>query len=85
MLEVSVRPTSKATAMAEIRRTLRPGTVVFVGDDRSDEGVFAGLQEGDLAVKVGAGDTLAAHRLRSPADVVEMLRALADSLSSGAA
>lgn len=85
VLEVSVRPTSKATAMAEIRRTMRPATVVFVGDDRSDEGVFAELQEGDLSVKVGEGDTLAEHRLRSPADVVEMLRALADALSSGGA
>jgi trehalose 6-phosphate phosphatase len=81
VLEVSVRPTSKASAMADIRRTLRPATVVFVGDDRSDEGVFSVMQQDDLAVKVGPDETVAAHRLQSPADVVVMLQALADAVS----
>lgn len=82
VLEVSVRPTNKASAMAAVRRTLRPATVVFIGDDRSDEGVFATMQPDDIAVKVGPEDTLAEHRLRSPADVVVMLRTLADAMST---
>lgn len=82
VLEVSVRPTSKASAMADIRSTLRPATVVFVGDDRSDEGVFAGLGHDDIGVKVGPDDTIAAYRLASPAHVVVMLQLLADAGST---
>ena len=69
--------------MADIRRAMRPATVVFVGDDRSDEGVFAGLGHDDIGVKVGPDDTIAPHRLASPAHVVVMLRLLADAASSG--
>jgi len=83
VLEVSVRPTSKASAMVDLRRTLRPATVVFVGDDRSDEAVFAGLRHDDIAVKVGPDETIATHRLASPTDVIVMLQLLADAVSSG--
>ncbi len=80
VLEVSVRATSKATAMADLRRLLSPAAVVFAGDDRSDEGVFAQLGAGDVSVKVGADETVAAHRLASPADVVTMFARFAELL-----
>ncbi len=41
--------------------------VSFVGDDITDEDVFAALGAGDLGVRVGAGTTSARRRLRDPA------------------
>ena len=55
---------------------LHPATVVFVGDDESDEHVMEHLEPGDVGVKVGGGDTAASHRLPSPFEVVEFLTAL---------
>lgn len=82
VLEVAVRATTKATAMADLRRLLDPATVVFIGDDRSDEGVFASLTADDVAVKVGVDESVAWRRLRGPDDVVRMLSRLADLLAA---
>ena len=42
------------------------------------------LGEGDLGIKVGAGETAASHRVASPADVVEVLSVLAQLRRAGA-
>jgi trehalose-phosphatase len=82
--EVAVRSTTKVDAVAELRRRMDPSSVVFLGDDQSDELVFASFAEltADardrvVGVKVGPGDSVAAHRLRAPVDVVEFLQSLA--------
>jgi trehalose 6-phosphate phosphatase len=74
VLEVFARRASKGEAL----RTLRgdAATVVFVGDDVTDEHAFATLRPGDVAIKVGDADTIAAHRLRDPAAVQAFLDAL---------
>jgi len=82
VLEVAVRPTSKVTAVARLRDELRPDAVVFVGDDASDERVFAELGPRDLAVKAGPGATHASHRLATPRDVVAFAAALAERRGS---
>ena len=41
VVELLTRATSKALAIAELRDELGAGAVVFVGDDRTDEEVFA--------------------------------------------
>jgi trehalose 6-phosphate phosphatase len=80
VFEVAVRHVTKAGALADLRSRLSPCTVLFVGDDRSDETAFAELGDGDVGVKVGVGPTAARWRLATPADVVEMLRRLAERL-----
>lgn len=77
VLEVAVRPTSKVDAFGRLRLRLEPATTMYIGDDHSDERVFESLSEPDLAIKVGPGPTVAAHRLAAPADVVRFLLALA--------
>ncbi|MBI5088514.1 MAG: trehalose-phosphatase [Actinobacteria bacterium] len=81
--EVVVRAVTKVDAVAELRRRLDPASMVFVGDDRSDELVFASFAaaaEADranlISVKVGTGPSVATHRLRSPDDTVAFLEAL---------
>lgn len=79
VLEVAVRPASKVDAFGQLRQRLEPATTIYIGDDHSDERVFQSLAPSDLAIKVGPGPTVAAHRLTAPDDVVTFLLALARS------
>ena len=82
VVELMARPTSKAIAVEALRRELDVSRVVFVGDDRTDEEVFAGLGRGDVSVRVGPGDTIAHHRLAGPDAVLAWLELLADQAAS---
>jgi trehalose 6-phosphate phosphatase len=84
--EVVVRETTKVHALDELRARLDPASVVFVGDDHSDELVFASFVPGGshaqavptIGVKVGVEPSVAAHRLRSPDDVLTFIHALVE-------
>jgi trehalose-phosphatase len=76
VVELLTRATSKARAVAELRDEIGAGAVVFVGDDRTDEEVFAALGDGDCAIRVGPGETAARHRLAGPPEVLRFLEAL---------
>ncbi|MET0146115.1 MAG: trehalose-phosphatase [Ilumatobacteraceae bacterium] len=80
VVELLTRATSKAVAIAELRAELSVASVVFVGDDRTDEEVFADLGPGDCAIRVGRGATAARHRLAGPPEVLAFLDALAARL-----
>ncbi len=77
VVELLARPTSKADAVAALRRERGATTVVFLGDDHTDEDVFAALDPHDVAVRVGPGASRARYRLPDPAAVVAFLTALA--------
>jgi trehalose 6-phosphate phosphatase len=79
-LEVAIRPASKHPAVERLRAETGAATVVYVGDDMTDEDVLVGLQPSDIGVKVGDLPSVAPFRLDSPADVVKMLDELADRL-----
>ena len=81
VVELMARTTSKAGAIAELRRRVGAASVVFAGDDRTDEEVFAGLGPGDLPVRVGPGSTCARYRLPQPTDVLDWLRLVLLDLS----
>ncbi|MFN8078853.1 MAG: trehalose-phosphatase [Kineosporiaceae bacterium] len=77
VLEVSVSSATKGTALRRLRERLAipPGGVVYLGDDVTDEAAFAVLDQaaGDVAIKVGEGMSLAAHRLSGPEAVADVL------------
>jgi trehalose 6-phosphate phosphatase len=77
---LAVREASKAAAIAEMRSEVGAAAVSFIGDDITDEDVFAALGPGDLGVRVGAGRTSARRRLRHPGDVLTFVRRLASGL-----
>ena len=59
----------------------RRGSVVFVGDDRTDEEVFEALGEAGCSIRVGPGATAARHRLAGPHEVLAFLHELTRQLS----
>ena len=82
VVELAARAASKAAAIADMRSEVGAAAVSFVGDDITDEDVFAALGAGDLGVRVGAGQTSARRRLRDPDDVLTFVRHLAAALGA---
>lgn len=76
VVEMAVVETSKGVALQQLRAAMGAAAVLYVGDDVTDESVFAVLQPGDVGVKVGPGETGAAYRLDGPPDVTELLQLL---------
>lgn len=68
---------NKGDAVLKIARAANAGRrIVFVGDDRTDEDVFALLRPRGVTVKVGPGPTAARFRVRRQEDVVGLLEFL---------
>jgi trehalose 6-phosphate phosphatase len=80
VVELAARPASKAVAIAEMRTEAGAAAVSFVGDDITDEDVFAALGPSDLGVRVGEGKTSAKRRLRDPATVLTFVRRLSAAI-----
>jgi trehalose 6-phosphate phosphatase len=66
----------KGTVVADLRIRVGAGAVAFVGDDVTDEHVFAVLGPEDVGVKVGQGSTLARFCVDRQTDVGPLLRSL---------
>lgn len=70
VLDLAVTDMNKGIALDRMRGD---AAVFFAGDDVTDETAFARLRPGDVGVKVGDGDTAAAHRVPDPATLAELL------------
>lgn len=79
VLEFAVISTDKGEAIDILREQYEATTVVFFGDDVTDEKAFRRLRDADVGVKVGPGETLARFRIGSPEDVATALRQLVDA------
>jgi len=77
ILEFAVRHVTKGDAIARLRDLHGADAVFFAGDDVTDEDAFRVLGAGDVGVKVGEGETLAAHRVADPAALTDVLKQLA--------
>ena len=74
VVEVRLRGISKARAARHVREALEgAGTIVAIGDDRTDEDLFAALPE-SLTIKVGEGPTAARYRLADVPAVLQFLQ-----------
>jgi trehalose 6-phosphate phosphatase len=67
VLDLSVMRTSKGTALDLLRERHSADAVLFAGDDVTDETALTRLRPGDVGIKVGDGETAAAHRVADPA------------------
>lgn len=73
VLEAPLRQADKGTALQELRSELGSKTVLYAGDDVTDEYAFAALSPADFTVKVGGGRSAARFRLPNPDAVAEFL------------
>jgi trehalose 6-phosphate synthase/phosphatase len=75
---IEFRPSgpSKALAVAHLLAGDAPPLIVAVGDDRTDEDMFAALPPSGIAVHVGPASSRATYRLRDWRSVRQLLRDL---------
>lgn len=70
----------KGTALRQLRALTHGAesrvTMLFVGDDVTDEAGFESLEEGDVGIKIGPGPTAAGFALDGQEQVTPMLRQL---------
>jgi len=79
VLEFSIRPATKGSAIRWLRQATGATATFYAGDDVTDEDAFAVLGADDVGVKVGAGPTLAPFRVRDCAEFATLLGVLADA------
>ncbi len=75
VVELTVLEANKGNALVDLARATSSDATLYLGDDVTDERAFAALdpQSGDLTVKVGEGETVAAQRVPDPESVVALL------------
>jgi trehalose-phosphatase len=73
VVELSLIGTDKGEAVGALRVQASASAVLYLGDDITDENVFAQLHGPDVGIKIGPGRTLAAHRVDQPIDAVRIL------------
>jgi trehalose-phosphatase len=76
VVELSVVHANKGDSIRRLRQEVGASAVVFLGDDVTDEDVFATLAGPDLGIKVGDGDTHAAQRIADTDQVAQVLAKL---------
>jgi trehalose-phosphatase len=79
VIELSVVPTNKGTAVDLLRTQMSASAVLFIGDDVTDENAFANLHGPDIGIKVGPGETLATFRVADPVEVARVLALLLET------
>ncbi len=77
VIEMSTRPLDKGSALQSLIDADPARRVLFAGDDVTDESAMAVLRPTDVSIKVGAGASLARHRVPDPGAMVEVLALLA--------
>lgn len=82
VVEIVVGHGDKGSAIAAMRERWEADSVVFFGDDVTDESVFVTLGPDDVGVKVGPGPTAARYRVGDPAEVADALGLLLGALRS---
>lgn len=79
VIELLLRDENKGKAIGKLRSGLGADSVVYLGDDTTDEDVFTILSEADVGIRVGPEPTAADYRIGSQADVAEVFRVIAEA------
>jgi len=79
VVEVRARGVNKGRVVGRVTEGMAPGTrVVAVGDDRTDEDLFAALPPDGIAIHAGGKESRAGYRVNGPAEVRQFLASLLD-------
>lgn len=80
VVELLARAASKGDALLQLAERLERSPIVYLGDDVTDEDAFRTMSDADVSIRVGPGESAAAHRLSGPADVAEFVSLLASPI-----
>ena len=80
VLELAVTDADKGAALVRLRGELGADAVLYLGDDVTDEDAFRALGDDGVTIKVGDGDTVAAHRVPDLDGVRAVLERLVTAL-----
>lgn len=83
VLEMAVTQASKGSALLDLAGEVGAETIVYAGDDVTDERAFELLREHDVGIKVGDGATTAGHRVADEREVLEVLHHLLAARTDG--
>lgn len=78
IVEYAFRHEGKDTALVALRAQTGATAVLFAGDDVTDEDALRALLPGDLGIRVGAGETVAAVRVPDPEALAALLLLLVE-------
>jgi trehalose 6-phosphate synthase/phosphatase len=82
VIEVRLRGITKALAARHVLASEDAGMILAVGDDRTDEDLFAALPPPSITIAVGTGTSRARYRLGDASAVRRLLRTLLDAGSA---
>lgn len=84
VLEIGVLDTNKGAAMQALAQHAGATVTCYSGDDRTDERAFEVLptSDGHVTIKVGEGETVAAHRILGTDQVLEVIRTVVRARSN---
>lgn len=80
VVELGVVQANKGLALQALKAAVGADAVIYLGDDVTDEHAFTRLSaaQNDVTIKVGEGETAAAHRVPAIEDVVAVLALFVD-------
>jgi trehalose 6-phosphate phosphatase len=81
VLELAVTDADKGSALRRLRGELGAAGALYLGDDVTDEDGFRALEDDDVTVKVGDGETAARFRVPDTAGALDVLTGLAELLA----
>lgn len=79
ILEFASRDEGKDSAVRRLRELVEADVVVFAGDDVTDEDALRSLEEGDIGIRVGGGQSAASYRVADAATLAVLLGRLAEA------
>jgi trehalose 6-phosphate synthase/phosphatase len=79
VIEVRPHGVNKGAVVSSVVARAPDALIVAIGDDATDEDMFAALPQFSASVRVGPGDSRAAFRVSGVDDVRALLRALSDT------
>jgi len=82
VVEIAVVEANKGVALRRRAGDVGADSIVYIGDDVTDEDAFAVLGPADVGIKVGDGPTRAGYQVADNAAVLAALDHLADALAS---
>jgi len=79
VVETGLVKADKGESIRQLAHRFNAQSIIFIGDDLTDEDAFAALRPGDVGIKVGSAETAAGFSVKDYTSVRELLSELAQA------